>query len=204
MNCVPLTSESPSLLCETDRLEPDRAQSRGAVEELAVHDGLPFADERQREMRERREVAARPDRAARGNPRQHAAVQALEQQLDGHDARAGEPLRERVRAQQHRRAHDVVGVRLADTARMAAQEAQLQLLRELLRDVSRARSGRSPYSRRTCARRECPRRARAPPAWRSRAESASSADAPPTATSHTSARVRSSPVRTIAPVTSRV
>ena len=98
---------------------------------------LPFADERQREMRERREVAARPDRAARGHPRQHAAVQALEQQLDGHDARAGEPLRERVRAQQHRGADDVVGVRLADAARMAAQEAQLQLLGELLRNVSR-------------------------------------------------------------------
>ena len=39
---------------------------------------------------------------------------------------------------------------------------------------------------------------------RSRAESASSADAPPTATSHTSARVRSSPVRRVARVTPRV
>ena len=88
-------------------------------------------------MRERREVAARADRSARGDVRQDAAVETFEQQLDRRDVRAGEPLCERVRAQEHRRADDVVRIRLADAARMAAQEAELELLAELLRDVSR-------------------------------------------------------------------
>ena len=79
-------------------------------------------------MRERREIAARADRAARGDARQHAAVEALDQQLDRLDVRARVALRERVRAQQHRRAHDLGRIGLPDAARMAAQQAQLQLL----------------------------------------------------------------------------
>ena len=63
---------------------------------------------------------------------QHAAVEALDQQLDRLDPRARVALRERVRAQQHRRAHDLVRVRLADAARVAAQQAELQLLGQLL------------------------------------------------------------------------
>ena len=52
----------------------------------------------------------------------------LDQQLDGLDPRAREPLRERVRPQQHRRADDLRRIRLADAARVAAQQAQLQLV----------------------------------------------------------------------------
>ena len=88
-------------------------------------------------MRERREVAAGADRAAARHARQHAAVEALEQQLDRLDARARVALRERVRAQEHRRAHDLVRVRLADAAGVAAQEPELELLGQLLRDRAR-------------------------------------------------------------------
>ena len=61
-------------------------------------------------MRKRREVPGRADRATRRHERQNAAVQAVEQQLDRLDARAGVAFRKRVRAQQHRRAHDLIRV----------------------------------------------------------------------------------------------
>ena len=134
MNCVPLMSESPSFASRRDRLEPDARERLEARQPLAVDERLALADERQREMRERREIARRADRAAARHDRQHAAVEALEQQLDRLDARAGVALRERVRAQQHRRAHDLVRVRLPDAARVRAQQPQLQLLGQLLGD----------------------------------------------------------------------
>ena len=137
MNCVPLTSERPSLLARRIGSSPTRAERVAAGEPLALDDRLALADERQREVGERGEVAARPDRPARGHDREDTAVQALDEQLHRRDARSREALRERVRAQEHRRAHDLVRVRLADAARVAAQEAELELLGELLGDVRR-------------------------------------------------------------------
>ena len=46
---------------------------------LAVEPGLAFADEWKREMRQRREVAARTDGAPRRNVREDAAVETLDQ-----------------------------------------------------------------------------------------------------------------------------
>ena len=200
----PVDEREPLLAREPHRLEADCPQRVGAVEELAVDDGLALADEREREMRERREVAARADRSARGHVRQHAAVQALEQQLDRRDVRAREPLRERVRAQQHRRAHDVVRIRLADAAGMAAQEPELELLAELLRDVGRDEAAEArvhavrvlaldPVDERS-------RRAHALLARSRRASRRARRPRPPTRRE----TVRSSPVRTIGPVTPRV
>ena len=120
---------------QPDRIEPDRPQRRGAVHQLAVHRRESFADEGKREVRERCEVAARADAAARRDERQDAAVEALQEELDGLHSRAREALGECVRAQEHRGTHDLVGIRLPHAARVAAQETELQLLRELLGDV---------------------------------------------------------------------
>ena len=125
------------LRLQAHRLEPDRRERLAARAAGAVDRRLALADQRQREVRERREIAARADRAAARHARQDAAVEALDQQLDGLDARARVALRERVRAQQHRGAHDLVRVRLADAAGVAAEEAQLELLGQLLRDRAR-------------------------------------------------------------------
>ena len=59
--CVPLMSASPSFGCERHRREPGaRAAASAAGLALAVRGySVPFADQRQREVRERREVAAR-------------------------------------------------------------------------------------------------------------------------------------------------
>ena len=124
----------PLLRREHDRLEADGGERVGARQPLSVDPGLALADERQRQVGERREVARRPDRAAGGHVRDDAAVQALEQELDRLDPRARVALGKRVRAQQHRRADDLVGIGRADAARVAAQEAQLQLGRLLLGD----------------------------------------------------------------------
>ncbi len=113
---------------QRDRLEPRGGERVGAAVERPGEPRPTLADERQGQVRERREVAARADRAAGGDARQHAPVQALDQQLDRLDARAGVALCERVRAQQHRRPDDVGRIGLADPTRMAAEQPELELL----------------------------------------------------------------------------
>ena len=134
MNCVPLISARPSFAASTIGAETDRAQRLVPRERTPVDRRLPLADQRQRKVRQRREVAARPDGAARRHVRQEARAEHRDEQLDRLDAGARVALRQRVRAQEHRRAHDVVGVRIADAAGMAAQQPQLQLGRLLGRD----------------------------------------------------------------------
>ena len=118
----------PFLRAQADRLEPGGGEGLRAREQCPLEPGLAFADERQRQMSQRSEVAARADRAAGRHPRQDTAVEAFDQQLDCLDPRAREPLRERVRPQQHRRAHDLRRIRLAHTAGVAAQQPQLELV----------------------------------------------------------------------------
>ena len=134
MNCVPLISESPSFAASRIGSSPAARERVRAREERPVEPRLPLADERQRQMRERCEIAAGADRAARGHAREHAAVEAFDQELDRLDSRARVALGERVRAEQHRRAHDLVRVRLADAAGVAAEQAKLQLLDLVVRD----------------------------------------------------------------------
>jgi hypothetical protein len=85
-------------------------------------------------MGERRQVAACSDGTAARNPRQETEVQALDEQLGDLHPRAGATCRQRVRSQQERRPHDLVRVRLADTAGVTPQQSHLQLIRELRRD----------------------------------------------------------------------
>ena len=57
MNCVPLISDSPSFATQAHGLEARARERVRAVEQLASEPGAPLADERQREVRERRQVA---------------------------------------------------------------------------------------------------------------------------------------------------
>ena len=85
--CVPLISASPSFGAERDRREARRAARAAAPGTCAVAvPRLALADEHEREVRERREVAARADRAAARHDRVHAAVQQREQRLERLDA----------------------------------------------------------------------------------------------------------------------
>ncbi len=122
---------------QPDRLEAGRRQRFGARKQAPVEPGLALANQRQRKVREWRQVTARPDRPAARHARQDAAVEALDEQLDRLDPGARKPFRERIRAQHHRCPHDLRRVRLAHPARVAAQQADLELLAELLGNRAR-------------------------------------------------------------------
>ena len=88
-------------------------------------------------MGEWREVAARADRASARHLGNHATAETVEQQLRDLEPSPRVALRKRIRAHEHRRPHDLVRVRLADAARVAAEQAHLQLLGQLARYPSR-------------------------------------------------------------------
>jgi hypothetical protein len=87
---------------------------------------------------ERCEVAARADRPPRRDERHDPGREDLEEQLDRLDARPGEALCKGIGAQEHGRTHDLVRVRVADPARMAPKESELEISglfrRDRLRD----------------------------------------------------------------------
>ena len=67
---------------------------------------LAFADQRERHVRQRREIARRADRALRGHDRQHVRVQQREQHVGDERPRAGEAGREAVGLEQQHPPHD--------------------------------------------------------------------------------------------------
>jgi hypothetical protein len=116
----PVDECEPLLDREARGLEPRDGERLGPREEPAGDGRLALADERQREMRQRREITACPDRAAGRDVGKDSAVEAFEQQLDGPSARSGKALRQRVRAQEHRRAHDLGRIWLTHAAGVAS------------------------------------------------------------------------------------
>ena len=112
-------------------LERDRRQARGGQGDPGLdapalaHDGA-LASHRPRDMRQLDQIATRADGAGLGNDRQDARVQHREQRLDDDRPHARASLRQRLRPHRHRRADDLVDVRRADAAGVAAQQVQLE------------------------------------------------------------------------------
>ncbi len=124
----------PFLGTEHDRCEPRlREQLRGgtAVSRRTM-DEVALADERERQVSERSQVAARADAALLGHQRPEIRVEHGAEQFRQCGTGAGEPLREDVRTQQHHRAHFAPRQRHTHAGRMAAHEVHLQR-RELVR-----------------------------------------------------------------------
>ena len=82
-------------------------------------------------MSQRSEVAARADRASARHLRQDPVLETIEQPLGDLRASPRVPLRKRVRAHEQRCPDDLVRIGLADAARMAAQQSELELLGQL-------------------------------------------------------------------------
>ncbi len=122
------------LRLEHHGLETGGAQRLRARQHPTADGRLAFPDERQRKVRQRREVSARTDRASCRHVGDDIRPEHRDEQLDRLDAGAGVSLRESVRPQEHRGAHDLVGVRLADPAGVTPKEPELQLGRLLRRD----------------------------------------------------------------------
>jgi hypothetical protein len=115
------------------RGEAQRLESGLLERERGIHHGvpiedLPLADERQHEMRERREVPAGADGTARRDDRNDPRVVDLREEFGGLDADAREALCKRVQPEDEHRADDLDRERVADAGGMALDEIFLKLL----------------------------------------------------------------------------
>jgi hypothetical protein len=135
MPSVPLMSEA-FLLLELDRRETSARERLSSALVTAIshtHDAL--AHERERTVRERREVTRAPERAILEDDRCDARIQHAEVRLGGDATNAGAPGCERCEAQEHHRADDL-GLHLGTAAgSMRAHERALQLVTHLGRDI---------------------------------------------------------------------
>ena len=144
MNCVPLISDRPSFAASVIGVEPRGARAprpRSRSRPSTVASPSPTSGSARCASGARSPLA--PTEPRDGTRGTIPAVEHVDEQLDRLDARAGEALGERVRAQEHRRPDDLVRVRLADAAGVAAQQPELQLRRLLRRDRLARRTGRS-------------------------------------------------------------
>ena len=194
----PVEQRQALLRPERERLETGVAQGVRRRHDPPVDLDLAPPDERQREVGERREVARRADAPLLRHDRVDAPRQELADPVDEQRPAARVTERQRVRAQQQHRAHDLARERPPDARGVRGDEVRLEPGRvpgrdERGREVTEARSSRRtrPRPRATSAsitsRASCIRSR----AWVSRATRA-----PPRATASTSAIVRSAPVRT--------
>ena len=90
-------------------------------------DAFSFANQGQREMRQRSEISARADAALRRHKRSDAAVEHFAERVDDDGAHTGITFGKRVCPQQHHGASFGNGQRLADADSMRAHEIHLQL-----------------------------------------------------------------------------
>ena len=117
---VPLSSARPSLGSSVSGSRPARASATSAGTTCAVDLDLAAPDERQREVRERREVAGRARRSpAPARPGGCPRARKLADPVDEQRPAARVPERERVRPQQQHRAHDLARERPADARGVA-------------------------------------------------------------------------------------
>ena len=99
--CVPLMSASPSFAASAMGRSPAR-ESAGARQPILPQARFALADDDQRQVRQRREIPTRPDRATLGDDGRDVSVEHREQLLDQLDAHARVPAREAVGQEQHR------------------------------------------------------------------------------------------------------
>jgi hypothetical protein len=136
----------PFLRLERHRRDAGARERRRAVERRRIGaDGREsFADEDERQVGERREVAARADGSAARDHGMDARVERVDQPVERRAADPREPFREDVGAQNHHRPHRARRQRLADAGRMAPQQVALQVAERRLRNLhfrQRAESG---------------------------------------------------------------
>ncbi len=123
----PVDEGQPLLRLEHERAEAGGAEAVGAREPALLEDALALADQDEGEVGERGEVAARADRALRRDDRVDAAVQQLDEELEGLEPDAGEALGQHVRAEEDEGARLLRPERGPDAGGVRAEEVQLEL-----------------------------------------------------------------------------
>ena len=111
---------------ERERRDAGRKQRFAGGPTGAVDDELALADQRERHVRERREVAGCTDRPLLGHVRNQSRVVHGDQRIDDGLAHARGAARERGGLQREHQAHDRSRQRRADAGRMRAHEVELQ------------------------------------------------------------------------------
>jgi hypothetical protein len=88
--------------CQPTRwLQPDLSQSLGRWHDAALELDVALANHGEREMRERRQITGRPNRALLRDDRMHAAIQQRQQQVERFQPDAGMAACQRVGADEH-------------------------------------------------------------------------------------------------------
>jgi hypothetical protein len=136
MACVPLMSEMPSLDASTMGWMPARRRASAPGRRAPFELGFAFADEHQRDVGQRREIAAGADAALRRNDGRDAAIQQIAEAFRNERADAGKSLGEHVGADEHHAADFVASERRADSAGVRADHVALELLELLGRDAN--------------------------------------------------------------------
>ena len=113
ISCVPLSSARPSFAPSVSGSRPASRRASERRHDLAAELHLAAADERQREVGERREVAGGADAALLGHDRVDARPQEVEEPVDDQRPAAAVAERERVGPQQEHRADDLARERRA-------------------------------------------------------------------------------------------
>ena len=137
MNCVPLISESPSFASSRNGSSPTRASASSPGSRSPSTNASPSPTSGSARCASGARSPDAPTEPRLGTtgttPRfRHSSSSSTV------SIRAPEvPFGQRVRPQQHRRADDLVVVRLADAARVRTEQAELQLLGQLFRDGTR-------------------------------------------------------------------
>ena len=112
---------------ERQRLQTHLAERDERRDDLPVKLHVTPADEREREMRERREIAGRADAPLLRDHRMDAQPQELADPIDEQRSTTGVAQRQRVRAQQEHRPDDLARERAAHAGRMRDEQVLLQL-----------------------------------------------------------------------------
>jgi len=87
-----------------------------------------LADQRQRQVGQRREISGGPDRAFAGHHRQQVRIEQRQQRVDDHRAHAGIPARETRNFHRQHEARHTIGERRSNADGVRADQVQLQLL----------------------------------------------------------------------------
>ena len=111
---------------ERQRFYAGLFQGRRSGHALAVNQHVAFADQRQRHVRQRCQVAGGTDRALRGHIGHEPGVVHSEQGVDHHFAHAGVTTRQAGGLEREHQAHDLGRQRCTDTDAVGADQIELQ------------------------------------------------------------------------------
>ena len=100
-----IQKREPFFCFQDHRAQPGFFKRLGARQARLFIKRFPFANQRQRKMRQRRQVPTRSDGALFRDDRRHPATQEFAQQLDHFQANAAQTEHEDVRAEEHHRPH---------------------------------------------------------------------------------------------------